>query len=117
MTIVGVRSIALWAGFVLMTACGGPLPEEAGSVEDSYDVMSDEMNMSDEGISVESDAAELYECELTVIEACQPHLRTCGVRCCDGRLFRAYNMACGGCLPFAYNVCGSSGPWHVRWTD
>ncbi|TQF14972.1 hypothetical protein FJV41_15920 [Myxococcus llanfairpwllgwyngyllgogerychwyrndrobwllllantysiliogogogochensis] len=112
MFMTGLRRCALLAGIVALTACGGPLPEEQALTE----AMPGE-EISEEAVS-EGGEVDAQACSLTVVEACSPNLRTCGIRCCDGKLIQAPDTACGACEPLAWEVCAwRGGPWHIRWTN
>ncbi|MFY2561268.1 hypothetical protein ACN469_26950 [Corallococcus terminator] len=98
---------------MLLSACGGPLPEELdpsslSSMEDSA-LRSEESEEGDEAVAP-------LACDL-VIEACSPNKRTCSVRCCNGSLHEQ-TMACGGCRTFADDSCYfNGGIWHIRWKE
>lgn len=106
MTDVGLRRYVLWVGLTLMTACGGPLPEEQEGVEAAPREESAEV--------VEKPGADLACFEFA--EACVPGWRTCEVRCCDGDLDSSYQV-CGNCLDWAQGRCSNhGGVRRVRWS-
>ncbi|GEN13453.1 hypothetical protein MFU01_84900 [Myxococcus fulvus] len=118
MSVMGLRRLALWAGLVLMAACGGPLPEEMDSSEwASQEEMSQE-ELSQEDPDIES---ALYEnaqatCPYQGGEACS-WKPICAAYCCDGSRHRRY-LACGDCTAFSLNVCASRGGlWRMEWHE
>lgn len=109
MTIVGLRRFALWMGLVMMTACGGPLPEEMGTSE----------LVSQEEVSVENEAQAESQlaCPYQGAQSCRPGYNICAAFCCNGVRHRTV-QACGNCLTYALNECSNEGGlWRIEWHD